>query len=341
MLDDHAVSLHDSSYQSIATRPRRRRKANQNLFTILILIVGWWLQPSLQAQQELKAQPEGTYAACDLTLNQERIAAYQKHDLWDIVQSRCQPRDPDCLSDSRVISDNEHSKKPEAYLLIPLPRHIEGNESPQRVTGVECTKLVTEKPVSEMWDEAWTWAISQKLILPRDKPPSSSNATRANSRIGLAVNSLYRRSEGQLHIHISCVNSEVAAALSDEGPKHKPGVPFFVERLKQPSLTTDRKPHDEAKAGQLELTNSKAYQAVKVDTLTGTNSPFIVAANIFKHKDDMASQGIAVIPIGDPGEGFYILDTTYIGPKDATCRGPKDGGQAEDLLDQSCSKPTK
>jgi hypothetical protein len=306
MLDDHRVPSSDSRYQSMVARPCRGRTASQNLFTVLILILGCWLQPSLRAQSGMDR------AACEFTPKNPDRVPHQGDNLWDVVQHGCQTGGPGCFVDSIIVKDTD-SAKTEAYLLIPLPLPVEGNEIRQRVPGIECKKLVTEKPVSEMWNEAWTWAIGPKPTIPRGTPPNFANASQAHSRVGMAVNSIYRRGEGQLHIHISCVNPHYAELVRREGLNYGFRVPFTVNKLK-PAKDT------------------QPYQAVKVETLTGINSPFKIAVDFFTQSGDLASQGIAVIPIGDADEGFYVLDTSNI--------SRTDGGHAEDLLNESCSQPS-
>jgi CDP-diacylglycerol pyrophosphatase len=92
------------------------------------------------------------------------------------------------------------------YLLIPT----------DRITGIEDPKL--QDPGSETYlVQAWAFRSLVLARLGHDLPDHD---------LSLAINSLYGRSQNQLHIHIDCIRPEVRDALAREqsgiGPELKP-----------------------------------------------------------------------------------------------------------------------
>jgi len=173
------------------------------------------------------------------------------------------------------------ANKPQAYLLIPV----------KPITGVDDPQIFAPA-YAGLWAQAWRWS--------REFPGQPASHT------GLAINSAGSRSEQQLHIHISCVDRDVSAALETSNIPRYPA-----------------KPHELADFGP----GHHTYKAVRVRKLTGENSPFrIVLRRV--GKSAMRHHGIAVIGSRRAGE-YYVLSTTEIGGR---------GGHAEELLDQSCAK---
>src|SRR3954451_15855103 len=86
-----------------------------------------------------------------------------------------------------IVKDNARDK-PRAYLIIPV-RPVTGIEDPQ----------VLRSPVADLWQYGWEES-TRFLQVP-------------SRRVALAVNSMAGRTDNQLHIHISCVRSDVAQAL--------------------------------------------------------------------------------------------------------------------------------
>ena len=132
----------------------------------------------------------------------------------------------------------------------------------------------------------------------------------APAHTALAINSRCARTEDQLHIHISCIRSEVQRCLEE---KDKSG-----EISSQP-----------AHPSQIILgPNCNPYDVVKIGSLAGKSSPFNVIQHFPGINDkNMDEQSIAVVG-SDATDKYYLLNTYHHGP---------DIGGAEELLNQDCS----
>jgi CDP-diacylglycerol pyrophosphatase len=167
------------------------------------------------------------------------------------------------------------------------------------VTGIEDSQIFSPGVV-DLWQEAWLWS--------REYPGAPA------SRTGLAINSKLGRTQNQLHIHISCVRPDVASYLATQDVPVYPAKPVALH------LKPD----------------NQLYRAVRVTGLTGEGSPFKVMLAMLGRKDasavkdgDMQEQSIAVIGSRKENE-YYVLLTTADSANDS---------HAEELLDQSCTKP--
>ncbi|MFO1162121.1 MAG: CDP-diacylglycerol diphosphatase [Reyranellaceae bacterium] len=158
-----------------------------------------------------------------------------------------------------------------------------------RVTGIE-DRLVARPPTVDFWQYGW----AQSRTYP-GYPMADT---------GLAINSQHGRTENQLHIHISCVRPDVKQALDHAAIELFPAQP----------VTLRLPPHDHL------------YRAVKVSSLAGKQSPFLVFQTDRQVKDDMGRQSIAVVGSRVANE-YFVLDTS---------RGDGNPGVAEELLDQTC-----
>jgi len=193
-------------------------------------------------------------------------------------KSRCfRPEDS---SRGYVVVKDISPMKPMAFLLMPATQ----------VTGVEDPKVFDE-PVLDFWQ----YAFEESQTHPGAQP---------NHKMAAAINSECTRTEGQLHIHISCAHASVVRTLKQQDSK----IGFDA-------------PTPEAFPGM-----RSHYQVIKVRGLTGVDSPFKVVRKFLSRPEDMQDQGIAVIPSNKPGE-FYVLSTTY---------SAQGGGGAEEVLDQRC-----
>lgn len=192
--------------------------------------------------------------------------------------------DPDCRSYSRsegfIILKDHSPAKPDAYLIIPTAR----------VSGIEDPRIFAP-PVDDFWADGWRQA---QIYVKR---PAAET--------GLAINSVFGRTQNQLHIHISCLRPDVARILAENGPKigTDPAAPLA---LRLP-------PYD------------NLYRVIKVRSLTA-RSPFLLVAAMPHAASDMAQESIAVAGSRTPGV-YFVLDTRHHGAS---------RGAAEELLDQSC-----
>jgi CDP-diacylglycerol pyrophosphatase len=134
--------------------------------------------------------------------------------LWDIVSGQCAPNqqakhDPSpCLSVDlaggyAVLKDQNGATQ---VLVIPTAR----------VSGIESPALLD--PASpNYWADAWSARRLVESFAHREIPRED---------VAMAVNSVYARSQDQLHIHVDCIRPDVRDALSmaEEriGPKWAP-----------------------------------------------------------------------------------------------------------------------
>jgi CDP-diacylglycerol pyrophosphatase len=134
--------------------------------------------------------------------------------LWQVVGAQCAPnqqanKDPSpCLSVDlaggyAVLKDQSGATQ---VLVIPTTR----------VTGIESPALLD--PASpNYWADAWNARHQVETLAHREIPRED---------LALAVNSVYGRSQDQLHIHVDCIRPDVRDALSmaEEriGPKWAP-----------------------------------------------------------------------------------------------------------------------
>ncbi len=190
----------------------------------------------------------------------------------------CREYDP--RYDYIILKDNAPTKT-DSYMIIPT----------RRVTGIE-DRLVFSMPFLDFWEYGWERSRQYPGV--------------AAWRTGMAINSARSRSQNQLHIHISCVRSDVSKILA-ENDKEIGTYPTEVTMLQMP-------PHN------------NTYRVLKVSRLSGDRSPFIVIQAIPSVAMHMAEQSIAVVGSHKRDE-YYVLETYYHGA---------DSGAAEELLDESC-----
>ena len=122
--------------------------------------------------------------------------------LWNIVNGECAPgqqakHDPSpCLSVDlaggyAVLKDQAGATQ---VLVIPTTR----------ITGIESPAL--EDPATpNFWADAWKARREVEKLAHRDIPRED---------LALAVNSVYARSQDQLHIHVDCIRPDVRDALN-------------------------------------------------------------------------------------------------------------------------------
>jgi CDP-diacylglycerol pyrophosphatase len=217
------------------------------------------------------------------------VVASRPDSLWSLAQccAHSLASDPDCRSYSKtrgfiILKDNS-PRKPNGYLIIPTTR----------VTGIEDPHVFAPLVV-DFW--AFGWQEARTYV----KRPAADT--------GLAINSVFGRTQNQLHIHISCLRQDVAEILASNEARigEDPATPF---ELRLP-------PH-----GNL-------YRIVKVTSLSA-KSPFEVVAAMPGVRPNMAQQSIAVAGSRRPGVWFVL----------GTWHHDADAGSAEELLDQTCSGP--
>jgi CDP-diacylglycerol pyrophosphatase len=173
-----------------------------------------------------------------------------------------------------VVIKDEDRAKPYAWLLVPSTD----------VTGIE-DPAVFAAPVAGFWQVGWQ--VGRRLV---PAPPEG---------LGLAINSVAGRSQNLLHIHVSCVEPGVRAALAaaEIGP-------------------------DWAAEAWLDLAGQR-FNARRVERLEP--SPFLLLRDLPGAAEDMGEQSLAVV--GSADGGFFLLtDSTEPGVV----------AETEALLDESC-----
>ena len=168
----------------------------------------------------------------------------------------------------------------------------------RRIVGIEDLNLL--KPdAPDYWQDAWQ---VRRLLAQRLRKQLPRQA------VAMAVNSIAGRSQDQLHIHVSCVRSDIADMLRAAAPK-------LGERWSSVML------------------EGQAWQARTVaGEDLGANDPFkLAAAAAPDAPNQMGLTTLVVVgaQLSDGAPGFYLL-TRLSDPSQG------DSGHGEFLLDETC-----
>ncbi|WP_084534181.1 CDP-diacylglycerol diphosphatase [Paraburkholderia dilworthii] len=222
-----------------------------------------------------------------------RLAAVDSNALWKIVNMRCVPSQQATGTPGQctlVDLDKRYAILKDIvgrsqYLLIPTDR-ISGIESP----------LVLAPQAPSYWSDAWA---------ARSYVNRSVKRTLPDNQLGLEINSQFRRSQNQLHIHIDCMRRDISDALASHA-KDAPGEWHW------------------------DTLNGNRYRIMRVTALTGASDPFHLVSHDNPGSDAMAMQTILVTGAGPSAEkdGWLVLNSGL----DAN----NGSGSAEDLLDHAC-----
>jgi CDP-diacylglycerol pyrophosphatase len=171
------------------------------------------------------------------------------------------------------------------YLLIPTDR-ISGIESP----------LVLAPHAPSYWADAWA---------SRDYVNRSVKRTLRDDQLGLEINSQFRRTQNQLHIHIDCMRRDISDALARH-VKDAPGEWHW------------------------DTLDGSRYRIMRITALSGTSDPFRLVSRDNRNADAMAMQTILVTGAGPSAgkDGWLVVNSGL----DAD----NGSGSAEGLLDHSC-----
>jgi CDP-diacylglycerol pyrophosphatase len=176
-----------------------------------------------------------------------------------------------------VVIKDDAPEKPYAWLLVPT----------SDVTGIE-DQAVLRAPVAGFW--AIGWAEGRRLV---PAPPES---------LGLAINSVAGRSQNLLHIHLSCLDPAVRAALDAAaiGPAWtaRPDLPL---------------------AGRVWTMRRVADFAPE--------SPFVLLRDLAGPEAEMGEWSLAAVAAA--GGGYVLL---------ADRTRPGAPAEAEELLDETCGR---
>lgn len=179
---------------------------------------------------------------------------------------------------------------PTQLLLVPTAR----------VTGIEDPRLLSPGSPN-YWQLSWE---NRYLLEWR------ARRSLRREEIGLVVNSMHARSEGQLHIHIDCVDADVARVLAahrgEIGPTWR--------------------------ALDVELAGRTYAARWIAESALAANDPFKLLAELPSARSDMGRQTLVLVgatsATGEPG--FILLD-------DQANAETGDFAHGEDLLDHACT----
>ncbi|HTI18015.1 MAG TPA: CDP-diacylglycerol diphosphatase [Trinickia sp.] len=241
----------------------------------------------------------GRFALCAVVLMTgcETLAEADPNALWQIVHLDCEPAarttskpgicaSVDLTHRDAVLKDRKGVAQ---HLLIPTDR-ISGIDSP----------LVLAPSTGHYWADAWNARsfVQASLKAAHRKPLE-------DDQLGLEINSAYRRSQEQLHIHIDCMRTSAIDALG----RHR---------------------HDAPDQWVWDTIDGARYRIMRVSGPEFNIDPFSIVARDKGELDAMSRQTILVVGAGPSTQqdGWLLLNSgTDI-----------DGGTgtAEVLLDHQC-----
>lgn len=216
--------------------------------------------------------------------------------LWKIVSEKCVPDQRDhgqpapCAAvdldkEYVVLKDRVGDTQ---YLLMPTAK----------ITGIEDPQVLAPGAgnyFADAWSERHFTVTAAKRELPRDD-------------LGLAINSVYGRTQNQLHIHIDCIAPAVRNAVAKNIASVRDAWAPFPEKL----------------AGH-------GYRAMRVTGDALAVNPFELLA-IGIQPNSMGPETLVVVGVTLPGgaPGFVLLE-------DRADPAAGDRGSGEELQDHSCA----
>jgi len=224
----------------------------------------------------------------------ETIASADPNALWDIVHLDCVPAAQNSGKTGLCANVNltqhyallKDRNGVAQHLLIPT----------ERVTGIE-SPLLLGPTAPNYWADAWTARSFVEASLTKSLP---------DNLLGLEVNSKYRRSQEQLHIHIDCMYADASAEL-------------------------ERHRNDPPGQWTWDTIGGSRYRIMRVAGPAFDVDPFDIVARDRTGSDQMGMQTILVTGAGPSAanDGWLILNSGT----DVT----GGSGSAEPLLDHACA----
>ncbi|MGF6904134.1 CDP-diacylglycerol pyrophosphatase [Paraburkholderia sp. GAS348] len=221
------------------------------------------------------------------------LAAVDSNALWKIVDLRCVPSQQATGTPGQctlVDLDKRYAILKDIvgrsqHLLIPT----------DRVTGIE-SPFVLAPNAQNYWDDAWASRLYVEESVKRTLP---------DNQLGLEINSQYRRSQNQLHIHIDCMHGNVSDALARHA-KDTPGEWHW------------------------DTLDGQRYRIMRVTSLAQANNPFRIVARDDRDSEAMAMQTILVTGAGPSAQkdGWLVVNSAL--------DVDNGSGTAEGLLDHAC-----
>lgn len=198
--------------------------------------------------------------------------------LWNIVHGACVPHE-------------EASQGPKPCVDVDLAQGEDGGEAllkdlngvaqelaipTKRVTGIE-DPLVLSPATPNYFIYAWKERTATEALLKRDLPRED---------IGVSINSMYARSQNQLHLHVDCMDPAVAAMLRERAGE----------------IGADFKPMTVALKGRTYL----ARRVSEAELMA--RSPFLMLADgVEGARDNMASWTLILVGATFDGAPGYLL----------------------------------
>jgi CDP-diacylglycerol pyrophosphatase len=220
--------------------------------------------------------------------------------LWTVVQSCVAQEQEGHILGGSCVAVDDHDR-------VAILRSIEGREQfllvpTNRVTGIEDHSIL-DPAAPNYW--ALAWAAAERYL--------PSDVTKDRTRIGLAINSQYGRSQNQLHIHISCIKPSAARILDKRQP-----------------------PIGSSWSAPVIVLGGHGYRALRIQGRDlGATNPFRLLAGIPDAAQHMGAHTLVLVgAMWDRGKqpGYYLLDdVAHQGGDDV------DRGHGEALLDEDCN----
>jgi CDP-diacylglycerol pyrophosphatase len=228
-----------------------------------------------------------TAAAC------ARLAAVDSNALWKIVDVRCVPSQQATGTPGQCTIVNLDKRYAILKDIVGRSQHL--LIPTDRVTGIE-SPFILAPNAPDYWDDAWTSRLYVEKSVKR---------TLADNQLGLEINSQFRRSQNQLHIHIDCMQGKISDALARHA-KDAPGEWHW------------------------DTLDGQRYRIMRVTSLTQADNPFRIVARDNPNSQAMALQTVLVTGAGPSAEqdGWLIVNSGL--------DIDNGSGTAEGLLDHAC-----
>ncbi|MDT8842417.1 CDP-diacylglycerol diphosphatase [Paraburkholderia fungorum] len=228
-----------------------------------------------------------TAAAC------ARLAAIDSNALWKIVDVRCVPSQQATGTPGQCTVVNLDKRYAILKDIVGRSQHL--LIPTDRVTGIE-SPFILAPNAPDYWDDAWT----SRLYVEK-----SVKQTLPDNQLGLEINSQFRRSQNQLHIHIDCMQGKISDALARHA-KDTPGEWHW------------------------DTLDGQRYRIMRVTSLTQADNPFRIVARDNPNSQAMAMQTVLVTGAGPSAkqDGWLIVNSGL--------DIDNGSGTAEGLLDHAC-----
>lgn len=228
-----------------------------------------------------------TAAAC------ARLAAIDSNALWKIVDVRCVPSQQATGTPGQCTVVNLDKRYAILKDIVGRSQHL--LIPTDRVTGIE-SPFILAPNVPDYWDDAWTSRLYVEKSVKRTLP---------DNQLGLEINSQFRRSQNQLHIHIDCMQGKISDALA-------------------------RHAQDTPGEWHWDTLDGQRYRIMHVTSLTQADNPFRIVARDNPNSQAMAMQTVLVTGAGPSAaqDGWLIVNSGL--------DIDNGSGTAEGLLDHAC-----